>query len=67
MCAWETSDSGKTVPPVAFTVCRSYKKWLSDELMALGYKDFVLLVCPVSGAVLDAETTDSYDTPQSRW
>jgi hypothetical protein len=36
---------------------RLISKQLPDELIASGYKGFTFLVCPVSGAVLNDETT----------
>jgi hypothetical protein len=35
------------------------RKQLPDQLIASGYKDFTILVCPVSGTVLNEEGTKS--------
>jgi hypothetical protein len=35
------------------------QKQLSPELIAAGYKGFAFFVCPVSGAMLNDETTHS--------
>ncbi len=35
------------------------QKQLTQELIAAGYKGFTFFVCPVSGAVLNDETTHS--------
>jgi hypothetical protein len=36
---------------------RLVKKQLPDEIIVSGYQGFAFLVCPVSGAVLNDETT----------
>ncbi len=48
---------GSDPPVCGVHKVRLVQKQLSDELSTGGYKSFAFFVCPLSGAVLNDETT----------